>query len=125
MFRIQTMSILPAHFISYPLGQGLFLIDFSCAKSEHSVCLSLTYYPLSLHGSNQCFIILKAPYRKTTLLKIIFESGQSVLCSCTDITSKLHISIFLSLVGNYYTVDQLEIVVNQKLPYEVEKKGFS
>lgn len=42
-----------------------------------------------------------------------------------DITSKLHISIFFSLVGNYYTVDQLEIVVNPKLLYEVEKKGFS
>ena len=71
------------------------------------------------------FIILKAPYTKTILLKVIFESGQSVLCSCTDITSKLHISIFFSLVGNYYTVDQLEVVVNLKLLYEVEKKGFS
>ena len=116
------MSILPAHFISYPLGQGIFLIDLS---SSHVLNQNAVFAFLTLHGSNQFFIILKAPYRKTTLLKIILESGQSVLCSCTDITSKLHISIFFSLVGNYYTVDQLEIVVNQKLLYEVEKKGFS
>ena len=36
----------------------------------------------------------------------------------------IYIYIFFALVGNYYTVDQLEIVVNQKLLYEVERKAL-
>lgn len=66
-------------------------------------------------------ITLKAPYRKTTLLKVMFESGHSVLYSCTDITSKLYILTFLTLVGNYYVVEQPKILRELKLIVRIIK----
>ena len=42
-----------------------------------------------------------------------------------DITSKLYIPIFLTLLGNYYIVDQIKILCESKLIKEVGKKGFS
>lgn len=51
----------------------------------------------------------------------MFESGHSVLYSCIDITSKLYILTFLTLVGNYYVVEQPKILRELKLIVRIIK----
>ena len=70
-------------------------------------------------------IIVKALYRKTTLLKVMLESKYSVLCSCTDMTSKFCILIFFTFWGNYYIVDQTKILWESKLTTRSSEERLS